>query len=119
MGWAGPAQPTGPDSAQNCWADFGPKWVGPISAQKKTKHYLLGQTRPRREGWARICLAQAKTGRGELFSPHPCMQNATRSACGEGNEKNKRKNEGGRKVTWRGGGCASLAVLRQRLVAVS
>ena len=24
MGWAGPAQPTGPDSAQNCWADFGP-----------------------------------------------------------------------------------------------
>ena len=35
MGWAGPAQPTGPDSAQNCWADFGPKWIGPISAQKK------------------------------------------------------------------------------------
>jgi len=35
MGWAGPAQPTRPDSAQNCWADFGPKWVGPISAQKK------------------------------------------------------------------------------------
>jgi len=25
MGWAGPAQPTGPDSAQKCWADFGPK----------------------------------------------------------------------------------------------
>ena len=35
MGWAGPAQPTGPDSAQNCWADFGPKWIGPISAQKR------------------------------------------------------------------------------------
>ena len=95
MGWAGPAQPTGPNSAQNCWADFGPKWVGPISAQnglgqsrpKKTKHSLLGQTRPKRQGWARIRLAQAKTGRGELFSPHPCMQNATRSACGEGNEK--------------------------------
>jgi hypothetical protein len=28
MGWAGPAQPTGPDSAQNCWADFGPKLLG-------------------------------------------------------------------------------------------
>jgi len=35
MGWAGPAQPTGPNSAQICWADFGPKWIGPISAQKK------------------------------------------------------------------------------------
>jgi len=78
MGWAGPAQPTGPDSAQNGLGRSRPK---------KTKHYLLGQTRPRRQGWARIRLAQAKTGRGELFSPHPCMQNATRSACGEGNEK--------------------------------
>ena len=35
MGWAGPAHPTGPDSAQNCWADFGPKWIGPISTQKR------------------------------------------------------------------------------------
>ena len=25
MGWAGPAQPTGLDSAQKCWPDFGPK----------------------------------------------------------------------------------------------
>jgi hypothetical protein len=38
---------------------------------------------------------------------------------GRKRKKNKRKNEVGRKVTWRGGGCASLAVLRQRLVAVS
>ena len=35
MGWAGPAQPTGPDSAQNCWADLGPKdSSGPDPAQK-------------------------------------------------------------------------------------
>jgi len=27
--------------------------------------------------------------------------------------------KGGRRITWRGGGCASLAVLWQRLVAVS
>ena len=85
MGWAGPAQPTGPDSAQNCWADFGPKWIGPISAQKK--YSLLGQTRPRRQGWARTRLAQTQTGRGELISPHPCMQNAIRSACREGNKE--------------------------------
>ena len=99
MGWAGPAQPTGPDSAQNCWAEFGPKWIGPISAQNKYSsgpdpaqktglvrpnqlgrtqskivgpisaqnglgrsrpktNTLLGQTRPRRQGWARIRLAQ-------------------------------------------------------------
>ena len=115
--WAGLVRPNRLGRSQ-------PKIVGPISAQtglgrsrpKKNYHFLLGQTRPRRQGWARIRLAQAKTGRGELFSPHPCMQNATRSECGEG-KRNERENEGGRKVTWRGGGCASLAVLRQRLVA--
>ena len=35
MGWAGPAQPIGPDSTQNCWAVFGPQWIGPSSAPKK------------------------------------------------------------------------------------
>ena len=45
MGWAGPAQPTGPDSAQNCWADLGPKKIfssGPDPAQKTG----LGQDPP-------------------------------------------------------------------------
>ena len=59
MGWADPAQPTGPDSAQWCWADLGPK----------NYHSLLGQTRPRRLGWARIRLAQAKNGQGGIISP--------------------------------------------------
>jgi hypothetical protein len=81
MGWAGPAQPTRPDSAQKVlgrfrpkmdWADLGPKWIGPISAQK-TNIPLLGQDPP---GPA------TKTGGGIIF-PHPCMQNAIRSACRE------------------------------------
>jgi len=43
MGWADPAQPAGPDSAQWCWADFGPKWIGPISTQNG-----LGRSRPKK-----------------------------------------------------------------------
>ena len=58
MGWAGPAQPTGSASAQNCWADFGPK-----------KHYLLGQTRPRRQGWAGPG-PEGRTGPGSAW-PRP------------------------------------------------
>jgi len=53
------------------WADLGPK----------ISYFLLGQTRPRRQGWARISLAQQQSWWGELFSPHPpaerysfCMQ---------------------------------------------
>ena len=74
MGWAGPAQPTGPDSAPNVlgrfrpkmdWADIGPKTSIPF--------------------WAR---PSNKTGGGELFPPRSCMQNAIRSAC-RGKEKNK------------------------------
>ena len=119
MGWAGPAHPTGPDSAQNCWADFGPKWVGPISAQKKLNIILWARPGPEDRAGPGSAWPKPKRGGGNYFPPHPCMQNTTRSACGEGNEKNKRENEGGRKVTWRGGGCASLSVLRQRLVAVA
>jgi len=119
MGWAGPAQPTGPDSAQNCWADFGPKLLG-RSRPKKTKSSLLGQTRPRRQGWARIRLAQAQTGGGELFSPHPCMQNATRSACREGKEKENARMRGKKSYLARRRWLAAfLAVLWWRPVAVS
>jgi len=87
MGWAGPAQPTGPDSAPNVlgrfrpkmyWADLGPKNYYP----------LLGQTRPRRLGWARIRLAQqSKRAGGIIFPPDPCMQNDIRSACREEKKK--------------------------------
>jgi hypothetical protein len=61
------------------WADLGPK---------KNYYTLLGQTRPRRLGWGRINLAQQQNGRGELFSPRFCMQNAIRSAC-RGKEEKK------------------------------
>ena len=65
MGWAGPAQPTGPDSAQKCWADLGLKWVGPISAQILLSSSGPGPAWPNNKHW-----------RGELFSPPPsCMQN--------------------------------------------
>jgi len=103
MGWAGPAQPTGPDSAPKVlgrfrtkmdWADLGPKnnilfWArpgpeyraGPDSAQKAG----LGQDPP----------GPDQNGRGELISPHPCMQNAIRSACREGKtNKNQKKGRG-------------------------
>jgi len=106
MGWAGPAQPTGPDSAPKVlgwsrpkmdWADLGP-----------TKSDILFWARPgpERQGWARTSLAQQQNWRGELFSPHPptCR---TLFVLHAGN-KTKRNNEGGRRITWRGGGCASL-----------
>ena len=99
-GWAGPNHWAGL-SPKQWWAEVGPKkCIGPISAQK---YSLLGQTRPRRLGWARTRLAQTQNGRGELISPHPCMQNAIRSACREGN---KGITEQGREKSYlaRGGG---------------
>jgi len=98
MGWAGPAQPTGPDSAQNCWADFGPKWVGLISAQKKLT-FSSGLDPAQKRGLGQDPPGPSQNGAGgNYFPPHPCMQNATRSACGEGNEKNKREKEGEEKL---------------------
>jgi len=74
MGWAGPAQPTGPDSAPNVlgrfrpkmyWADLGPKKLlsssGPDPAQKTG----LGQDPP---GPA------IKTGGGNYFPPTPACR---------------------------------------------
>jgi len=50
------------------WARPGPEYrYGPDSAQKSG----LGQDPP----------GPDQNGRGELISPHPCMQNAIRSAC--------------------------------------
>ena len=45
MGWAGPAQPTGPGSAQNWWADFGPKrlfWARPGPEDRAGPAHLTG-----------------------------------------------------------------------------
>ena len=109
MGRAGPAQLTGPDSAQKGlgrsrpsrdWADLGPT---------KSSIFRLGRTWPRQQGWARTSLAHKTQGwartslaqrrknqqcrarislarqhniRGGIIFPLPsCMQNAVRSAC--------------------------------------
>ena len=122
MGWAGPAQPTGPDSAQNCWADLGPKWVGPISAQNKKHIIFWARPGPEDRAGPGSAWPKPKRGGGELFSPHPCMQNATRSACRERNEKINAREKGKksylarRRKRWL---AAFLAVLWWRLVAVS
>ena len=49
MGWAGPAQLTGPDSAPKLVGRFRPKMDWADLGPKKT---LLGQIRPRRQGWS-------------------------------------------------------------------
>ena len=114
LGWAGPAQLTGLDSAPNKgWADLGPSGIGPISAQQSLLFSSgpdLGQTagmgqnqsgpqthgwartnlaqrRKKRQCWARISLAQQPNIRGGIIFPlSSCMHNAVRSACRE--EKN-------------------------------
>ena len=82
MGWAGPAQPTGSDSTP------------------KNYYPLLGQTRPRRLGWARASLAQQQTLAGGIISPPPL--HAERYSFCMQRRKNKTQGGGGRKVTWRG-----------------
>ena len=65
----------------------------------RPKYYcpLLGQTRPRRLGWARTSLAQQQTLAGGIIFPPPfCMQNVIRSAC-RNEKKRKCSNEGRRK----------------------
>ena len=87
MGWAGPAQPTGLDSAPNVLGRFRPKMDWADIGPKKTS--IPFWVRPRRQGRARINLAQKQNGRGELFPPRSCMQNAIRSACRGKEKKNK------------------------------
>ena len=97
----------------------------------------MGQFRPKETNipfWARpgpegragpgSAWPSKKNGRGELFPPHPCMQNAIRSACREGKKsKNARMREKKGYLARRGrcvtGLPTSLAVLRWRPVAVS
>ena len=102
MGWAGPAQPTGLDSAQKCWADFGSKMVGPISTQKKTNIPFWARPGPEGRAGPGSAWPSNQNGRGELFSPHPCMQNAIRSACRE--EKINTRMRGKKSYLVRGGG---------------
>ena len=110
------------------WADLGPT---------KSSIFRLGRTWPRQQGWARTSLAHKTQGwartslaqrrknqqcrarislarqhniRGGIIFPLPsCMQNAVRSACR--GKTTKVQTIRGRKVTWRGGGCALLVWL--------
>ena len=144
MGWAGPAQLTGPNSA--------PKGLGRSQPNKKISYFCLGQTWPRQQGWARVSLAHKhiRTGPepvwpsernpsvlgqnrpgpaldnqpgGNYFPPSSCMQNV-RSACRKKTQTTKR-NKGGRKVylvrrkRCPAGRTASLVALWWRPVAVS
>ena len=120
MGWARPAQLSGPDSTPKGLGGLAPKGVGPISAHKFS-YFRLGQTRPRRQGWARISLAQKvnwmghnqpgpekkkkhhrwarirlaqqQNWRGELFSPNPpaCRTNIVLHAGGNTATESKNK----------------------------
>ena len=100
MGWAGPTQPTGPGSAQKCWADFGPKNGLGRSRPKK----LISPSGPGPAQKARLGQdppgPATKTGRGELFPPPPL--HAERYSFCMQRRKNKTQGGGGTKVTWRG-----------------
>jgi hypothetical protein len=105
LNWAGP--------------DSAPKCVGPISAQQEYGISLLGQTRPRRQGWARIRLAQQPKRAGGIIFPPPL--HAERYSFCMQRRKNKSKNEGEEELPGAGRRwlAAFLAVLWRRPVAVS
>jgi hypothetical protein len=122
-GWAGPKQ-LGRTQPQKCWADLGPK-NGLGRFRPRYYYTLLGQTRPRRLGWARTSLAQQQTLAGGIIFPPPfCMQNVIRSACRNEKKENAVMKGGGR-ITWHGGGggacCVSggVVALRWKPVVVS
>jgi len=69
-----------------------------VLGRSRPKTYsLLGQTRPRRLGWARTRLAQQQNGRAAPACRTLFVLHAEK-------EINKHQNRGGRRVTWRGGG---------------
>jgi len=126
LGWAGPAQPAGPDSAPKVLGRSRPK-NGLGRFRPKYYYSLLGQTRPRRQVWARIRLDQAKTGGGELFSPHPCMQRRKKKINARMRGKKSYLWRGGDGVSlvcrlrwWRcGGGCGGVLAHGRRLQAAA
>ena len=98
MGWAGPAQPTGPDSAQNCWADLGPKWVGPISAQNKKHIIFWARPGPEDRAGPGSAWPKPKRGRGGIIFPPP-LHAERYSFCMQGTKReNKREGEGEEKL---------------------
>jgi len=98
MGWAGPAQPTGPDSAQNCWADFGPRWVGPISAQKKLNIIFWARPGPEDRTGPGSAWPKPKRGGGNYFPPTLHAERYSFCMQGMKRKKNKREEEGEEKL---------------------
>jgi hypothetical protein len=111
-GWAGPNHWA--RLSPKLWADFGPNWVGPISAQKNI--FFWARPGPEDRAGPGSAWPKPKRGGGNYFPPTPACRTLLVLHAGKEKEMNARMR---RKVTWRGGGCASLAVLRQRLVAVA
>jgi len=77
MGWAGPAQ----------------NGLGRSRPKKRTSIPFWARPGPEGRAGPGSAWPSNQNGRGELFSPHPCMQNAIRSACRKG-KKNEYRNEG-------------------------
>jgi len=67
LNWAGLGRPNqlGRPQPQRCWADLGPKWIGPTLAQKPNIPFWA------RKGWARIRLAQQPKQAGGIIFPPP------------------------------------------------
>jgi len=104
MGWAGPAQPTGPDSAQKVlgrfrpkmdWADFGPNTIILFWARPGPEEGAgPGPTWPSDRRWRG----------GNYFPPHPPACRTLFVLHAKGKKETGAVMKGGRRITWRGGG---------------
>jgi len=119
VGWAGPAQLTGLDSAlKKGWADLGPikspifVWAIPGPDSRDGPESVWPREEKKRQCWARISLAQQHNIRGGIISPPPLLHAERCSFCMQGRKKPRKcKQLGGRKVTSRGGDGALLVWL--------
>ena len=119
MGWAGPAQPIGPGSAQKVLGRFRPNYYYLLLGQKTG----LGQDQPgpltRLAGPEQVW-PSTRNERGELFSP-PSPACRTNVLHAEGNAGHGNNMRGKESLPGAGRRCLamSLAVLWRRPVAVS
>ena len=75
MGWAGPAQPTGPDSAQNCWADLRPKMGWADFGPKKKLTFSSGPDPAQKTGLGQDPPGPSQNGAGGIiFPPTPACR---------------------------------------------
>ena len=123
MGWARPAQLTGPDSAQKGWADLGPTkflifvWAR-INLAHKTSGLGQNQLAQRRKpisagpapAWPSI-----KIQREGNYFPPPILLHADQMFCMQEETQVMKKMQGGEEFTWRGeGGALLVGLLRWR-----